>query len=93
MNLPALDRSILVIGLAQIAQPTATSDSKTDQTAQTDRRIEIAKKFRAPPGQKLTRLHQKLTSETAQRLHQGVRVVGVPIDSAHARPGVGALPR
>ena len=67
MIAPALDRAVLNGGLAQIAQPMGTYDSKTDQTAQTDQRIEIAAQFGAPPGQKLTSRHPKLTSGTARR--------------------------
>ena len=36
--------------------------SKTDQTAQTDRRVENQRKFAAPLGRKLTTRHSKLTS-------------------------------
>ena len=67
MTLPALDRVVLSSGFAQIAQLEGTYDSKTDQTAQSDQRIEKSSKFRAPPGQKPTSPHQKLTSGTAQR--------------------------
>jgi hypothetical protein len=67
MTLPALDRAVLSSGLAQIAHLKRTYDSKTDQTAQCDQRIENSSEFRAPPGQKPTRPHQKLTSGTAQR--------------------------
>ena len=67
MNLPRVDRAGLVVRLAQIAQLMGTYDSKTDQTAQSDQRIEKASKFRAPPGQELTSPHPKLTSGTAQR--------------------------
>jgi hypothetical protein len=93
MTLPTLDRAVLGGGLAQIAQLMGTYDSKTDQTAQTDQRIENPGKFFTHPGQKLTSPHPKLTSGTAQRLHPGVQVVGVPIDSAHTRPGNGAPSR
>jgi hypothetical protein len=90
MTLPLLDRSVLVVGLAQIAQLMETRDSKTDQTDQTDQRIEITEQFGAPPGHKLTRRHPKLTSGTAQQPPPCVQVVGVPLDSTHARPSDGA---
>ena len=70
MTRPALDRTVLSSRLPQIAQLMGTYDSKTDQTAQTDQRIENADRFGAPPGQKLTSRHPKLTSGTAQRLHR-----------------------
>ena len=65
--------------------------SKTDQTDQTDQRIETAEQFGTVVGPELTRPAPKLTSGTAQRLHSRV-VVGVPIDSAHARASDGAQP-
>jgi hypothetical protein len=91
MTLPTLDRAVRGGGLAQIAQLQGTYDSKTDQTAQTDQRIGTAGKFGMVVGPELTRPDPKLTSGTAQRLHPGV-VVGVPIDSGHARPSDGAQP-
>ena len=42
MTLPMLDRAVRSGGLAQIAQLMGTYVSKTDQTAQTDQRIENA---------------------------------------------------
>jgi hypothetical protein len=90
MIAPALDRAVLSGGLAQIAQLMGTYDSKTDQTAQTDQRIEIAEQFGAPPGQKLTSRHPKLTSGTAQQPNPCVQVIGAPLDSSHARPSDGA---
>ena len=93
MTLPMLDRTVLVGRRAQIAQLQGIHDSKTDQTAQTDQRIETAGEFGAISGEKLTSPHPKLTSGTAQRLHPGVQVVNVTIVSAHARPGDGAPPR
>ena len=54
MTRPALDRAVLSSRLAQIAQLVGSYDSKTDQTAQSDQRIENAEQFGAPPGQKLT---------------------------------------
>jgi hypothetical protein len=91
MTLPTLDRAVRGGGLAQIAQLQGTYDSKTDQTAQTDQRIETAGEFGTVVGPELTRPDPKLTSGTAQRLHPGV-VVGVPIDPGHARPSDGAQP-
>jgi hypothetical protein len=67
MTHPALDRAVLSNRLAQIAQLMRSFDSKTDQTAQSDQRIEKVRKFRVPPGQELTSPHPKLTSGTAQR--------------------------
>ena len=67
MNLPTLGRAVRGGGLPQIAQLQGTYDSKTDQTAQTDRRIETAGEFGASPRPKLTSPHPKLTSGTAQR--------------------------
>jgi hypothetical protein len=87
---PALDRAVLSAGLAQIAQLIRTYDSKTDQTAQTDQRIEIAEQFGAPPGQKLTSRHPKLTSGPAQQPNPCGQAVGAPLDSTHARPSDGA---
>jgi TubC N-terminal docking domain len=48
MTRPPLNRSVHVVGLAQIAQLEGTYGSKTDQTAQTDQRIENVDKFGAP---------------------------------------------
>jgi len=67
MTLPMLDRTVLVGRRAQIAQLQGIHDSKTDQTAQTDQRIETAGEFGAIAGQKLTSPHPKLTSGTARR--------------------------
>ena len=90
MTRPALDRAVLSSRRVQIAQLMRTYESKTDQTAQTDQRIEIAEQFGAPPGQKLTSRHPKLTSGTAQQPNPCVQVVGAPLDSTHARPSDGA---
>jgi hypothetical protein len=87
MNPPALG---VLSGLAQIALLTGTHDSKTDQTAQSDQRVGNTGKFGAPPGQKLTSPHQKLTSGTAQQPNPCVQVVGAPLDCTFARPSVGA---
>ena len=73
MTRPALDRAVLGSRLAQIAQLMGTYDSKTDQTAQTDQRIENAGKFGAPLGQKPTSRHPKLTSGTAHQAHSRAR--------------------
>ena len=67
MTPAAPDHAVLRSAIAQIAQLARTYDSKTDQTAQSDQRIEKAGKFRVPAGQELTSPHQKLTSGTAQR--------------------------
>ena len=45
MTLPMLNRAVRGGGLAQIAQLQGTHDSKTDQTAQTDQRIETPREF------------------------------------------------
>ena len=45
MNPPALDHTVLSSRLAQIAQLMGTHDSKTDQTAQSDQRVENVGKF------------------------------------------------
>jgi len=84
MTHPALDRAVLSSGPAQIAQPTETYDSKTDQTAQSDQRFGNAGEFSAPLDQKPTGLPPKLTSGTAQRSNPGVQVAGARIDSTHA---------
>jgi hypothetical protein len=86
MTLPTLDRAVLVGRLAQIAQPEGAYDSKTDQTAQSDQRIEIADEFGAFPDQKPTSLYPKLTSGTAQRPRLGARGLGRRIRFEHARP-------
>ena len=91
MKLPTLDRALRGGGLAQIAQLQGTYDSKIDQTAQTDQRIEKAGELGTVVGPELTKPDPKLTSGTAQPLHPGV-VVGVPVDSAHPRAGDGAQP-
>jgi hypothetical protein len=62
MKLLLVDRAALVVRLAQIAQLEGTYVSKTDQTAQTDRRVENQAKFAPPVGRKLTTQHSKLTS-------------------------------
>jgi hypothetical protein len=62
-----LDRAVAGCALAQIARLPRTPDSKTDQTAQTDRRFEIAKEFDALAGHELTRSDSKLTSGDGQR--------------------------
>ena len=90
MIVPALDRTVLDGGLAQIARLMGTYDSKTDQTAQTDQPIENPGKFFAHPGQKLTSRHPKLTSGTAQQPNRCVQVVRAPLGSTHARPSDGA---
>jgi hypothetical protein len=86
MNLPALDRALLSGRLARSAQARGTYDSKTDQTAQTDQRIEIADQFGAPHGLKPTSPHPKLTSGTAQRPQPEVQVVGASLDRARGHP-------
>ena len=92
MNPPSLDRAVLSSRLAQIAQLMGAYDSKTDQTAQSDQRIEIAQQFGASLGQELTSRPPKLTSGTAQPANPDVQAVGAPLDCAHARPGDGAPP-
>jgi hypothetical protein len=93
MNLPALDRAVLVGGLAQVAQLGETYIPKTGQTGQTGQRIKKAWKFGATPGQKLTSRDPKLTSAnqkpasgTVQQPNPAARDVRTPIDSAYARP-------
>jgi hypothetical protein len=92
MIAPALDGAVLSGGLAQIARFVGTYDSKTDQTAQTDQRVEFARQFDPPPGQKPTSPHPELTSGTAQRSNPDVQVAGARIDSTHA-PSTGAGPQ
>jgi len=92
MTRPALDHAVLSSRLAQIAQLMETYDSKTDQTAQTDQRIEIAEEFGTPLALQLTSPHPKLTSGTAQRWSPLVQAVDIPIDSSRARPIHGAPP-
>jgi hypothetical protein len=48
--------------------------SNTDQTAQTDRRVENQRKFAAPLGRKLTARHSKLTSRPDHGRLAGVLV-------------------
>jgi hypothetical protein len=79
----ALDRAALVVRPAPIAQLIGIDVSKTDQTAQSDQRIENAAKFDAGPGQKLTTPYQKLTSRIAQQPRLIVQVVAARIDSTH----------
>jgi hypothetical protein len=75
--------AVLIGRRVQVAHPQGAYGSKTDQTAQTDQRVETAGEFGAPPGQKLTSRHSKLTSGTAQQPNPGAQDVGSPIDSAH----------
>jgi hypothetical protein len=82
MNLPALDRAVLVRRLAQIAQLRGTYVPKTGQTGQTDQRIENAEEFDAPRGQKLPSRHLKLTSGTVHQAHSGARGAPSPTDRA-----------
>jgi hypothetical protein len=70
MILPSLDRAVLGRALAQIAQSMGTHDSKTDQTAQTDQRVDTADKFATLLGSELTS-RPKLTSGTAQKTDSG----------------------
>ena len=91
MSRPALDRAVLGSRLAQIAQLVGDYDSKTDQTAQSDQRLENAMKFGAPPGQKLTSPHPKLTSGTAQHSNSDVQIAGARLESARARRSDGGL--
>jgi hypothetical protein len=86
----ALDSALLSGGLAQFAQPLGTYDSKTDQTAQTDQRIEIPGQFVATPGSKPTSRHSKLTSGTAQQPNPCLQIIGAPLASTPARPSEGA---
>jgi hypothetical protein len=86
MTHPTLDRAVLSNRRAQIAQLMMSYDSKTDQTAQSDQRIEIAGQFRAPLHQKPTSPHPKLTSGTAQRRNPNVQVAGARLESARAHP-------
>jgi hypothetical protein len=92
MNLPALDHSMRVGRLAQVTQLAGTYDSKTDQTAQPDQRIETAEQFGAAVGPELTTRDPKLTGGTAQRPHPDVQVVGASLGFVHARPSDGASP-
>ena len=91
MNPPPLDRAVLSSRLAQITQLMETYDSKTDQTAQSDQRIENAEQFGAPLDQKPTSPHPKLTSGTVQRSNSDVQVAGARRDSARARPSDAGL--
>ena len=86
MTLPTLDRAVRGGGLAHIAQLQGTYDSKTDQTAQTDQRIETAGEFGTVVGPELTRPDPKLTSGTVQQPNPAAQDVRTPIDSAYARP-------
>jgi hypothetical protein len=90
MTLPTLDRAVRGGGLAQIAQLMGTYDSKTDQTAQSDQRIEKANRSRLPHGQELTSRHPKLTSGTAQQPRPIVQVIGASLESARVCPSDGA---
>jgi hypothetical protein len=82
MTLLALDRAVLSSRLAQIAQLMGTYDSKTDQTAQSDRRIGNSGKFGAPLDQKPTSPHPKLTGGAAHQTHSRARGAPSPIDRA-----------
>jgi hypothetical protein len=89
--LPTLDRAVLGGAPAQIAQLMGPYVSKTDQTAQTDQRIETIEQFDSPPGHKLTSGGPKLTSGTAQQPSPLVQVIGASLESARVRPSDGAL--
>jgi hypothetical protein len=91
MNAAALNRAVLTDGLAQIAQVMGTYHFTTDQTAQSDQRIEFAEQFGAPPGSKSTSRDPKLTSESTR--HPPLCVAGVgaaPLDSTDAYTSDGA---
>jgi hypothetical protein len=88
MILPAFDCARLGCSLAQIEQLAGPYDSKTDQTAQTDQRLETAGQFSRLLSAELTRRDLKLTSRTVQRLHSDVQVIGSPLRTP--RPSGGA---
>jgi hypothetical protein len=90
MTLPALDSALLSSRLAQMAQLMRSYDSKTDQTAQTDQRVEIADQISVPPGQRLTGRAPKLTSGTDRQPDPRVQAVGTPLDSTDACTSNGA---
>lgn len=90
MNLPALYRAVLSGGLAPIAQLMGIYDSKTDQTAQTNQRVDIADEISVLPGQKLTSGAPKLSSGTDQQPDPRVEAVGTPRDSTDACTSNGA---
>ena len=90
MNPVALDRAVLSSRLTPFSQLMGTYDSKTDQTAQTDQRIEIPGQFVATPGSKPTSRHSKLTSGTAQQPNPCLQIIGAPLASTPARPSEGA---
>jgi hypothetical protein len=90
MILAATDRLVPRCALAQIAQLAGPYDSKTDQTDQTDQRIETAGEFGALFRPKLTSHDPKLTSGTVQRSDPALRVLGIPVNTAHCRPRRGA---
>lgn len=82
MTRSAFNHAVLSSRLAQNSQPMATYDSKTDQTAQSDQRIGIARKFAAALDQKPTSCHPKLTSGTANQAHSRARGAPSPTDRA-----------
>jgi hypothetical protein len=91
MNAASLDRAVLSSRLAQIAQLMGAYGSKTDQTAQSDHRVEVAHQFGPSLAPELTARPPKLTSGTARR-QPDVQAVGAPLDCARARSGDRAPP-
>jgi hypothetical protein len=87
---PATDRGVLRCALARIAQLAGTYDSKTDQTAQTDQRFDIADEFGALLGLELTSYDRKLTSGTVQPSNPALHDLNIPTVSARGRPSHGA---
>jgi hypothetical protein len=86
---PAPNRGVLRCALAQIAQLAGTYDSKTDQTAQSDQRLDFAEEFGALSSPKLTSRHPKLTSGTVQPSNPALQRLNIPIVSARGRPSHG----
>jgi hypothetical protein len=87
---PATDRGVLRRALARIAQLAGTYDSKTDQTDQTDHRLDIGEEFGALPGLELTSYDPKLTSRTVQPSNPALQDLNIPIIPARGRPSHGA---
>jgi hypothetical protein len=90
MTPPTRDHPALRGAPAQITQVVRIHDSKTDQTAQSDQRIETAREFGTLLGPELTSRHPKLTSGTVQRSNPALQVLGIPVNTAQGRPSHGA---
>jgi hypothetical protein len=90
MILAPTDRLVPRCAFAQIAQLAGTYDSKSDQTAQTDQRFDIADEFGALLGPELTSYDPKLTSGTVQPSNPALQALNIPIVSAPGRPSHGA---